>query len=102
MSAYEESEMVCGNCAHWDILNQISVTRHGSYSTITFKAAPCKIDAVEQDAGYDSVTMLGKDGHCRNHAQAWEPSRDFLAERGELDNSVTAGTDYPATMRRVA
>lgn len=93
----------CRTCQHWDTRNETYITARG----ITRTYAPCSVNAVEADAGPGCIALLGPDSHCQYHAQAWEPSDDYLAELADAQayddnpdryNGVTAGVDYPVTL----
>ena len=82
----DEAEMTCINCAHRDLLHEtiLPVPRSGRISLE--KCAPCRVNAVEPDAG-GCVPMLAEDGHCRFHAAAFRPSEACL---GMLRNAEEA------------
>ena len=93
----------CGNCRHWGWMFEVEVTLpdSGPMGRVSIKLAPCLCRAVEADAGDGAVVLLGPDSHCQSHADAWEPSDDFLDElRDAEDYGVRPGVDFPATLRR--
>jgi len=108
----DESEQVCGNCAHWDTRHMIAVTVSdaGPFGQVSHHMAPCRDNAVEMDAGEGGIPMLAGTSHCLCHRAAFSPSPDFLEEladraaRYDQDayNGVRPGIDCSATLRSVA
>ena len=102
----DESDMICGNCQHWDTRNMIAVTvaDSGPFGRISRKLSPCAVNSIEMDAGTGGIAMLGPDCHCLNHAAAFEPRQEFLDELAERDTpldgmyGITPGVDCPATL----
>lgn len=63
----------CGNCAHWDTASTAAM---GIPPIRRFGICGCM--AIEPDAGHGALVLLGPASDCRQHADAWKPSRDFL------------------------
>lgn len=100
-----DDEKVCGYCAHWDIKGEVRINQYDTQKRFhgSGQYCPCMIDALEPDAG-DSITVTKAGGHCRNHADAWEPSeyikaivRERMTPREEW-LGLTPGIDFPATL----
>lgn len=99
----EERERTCGTCRHWATEFEIAVTLpdNGPFGRVSFRRAPCMKNAVEPDAGFGAVVLLGPDSHCQCHADAWEAADDYLLEQEEAaDYGVIPGVDFPATLSR--
>lgn len=96
-------DKTCSTCAHWGIrfMTTVTVPDSGPLGAVSRQLAPCLCDAVEPDAGFGAVVLLGPESHCRCHLDAWEPSEDFRRELAEeTDYGVRPGVDFPATLQR--
>ena len=95
---------VCGTCRHWGWKFEVGVTLPdaGPLGRVSIKRAPCLIHAVDPDAGFGAVALLGPESHCRCHRNAWEPSDDFCLDDVESPEfyGVRPGVDFPATLCR--
>ena len=99
-------EKICGNCAHWmrsKDRKELITFRDAAGKSVTGMYFPCAVHAVEADAG-DSVALMGERGHCRCHADAFEPADWYLEELREQDTDeaslygLVPGADFPATL----
>lgn len=101
-----QTEHTCGTCRHWGTDYEVSVTvpDNGPFGRVSLRRAPCLCDAVEPDAGYGAVVLLGPDSHCAMHADAWEPLADAEACGDVCEPcavyGVRPGVDFPATLHR--
>ncbi len=98
-----EDDRVCGTCVHYghDLAVNVRLPGGPSPEQSARLLAPCLIRAVEADAGPGATVLLGPESHCHSHADAWEPSEDFLEElRDAEDYGVRPGEDYPFSLRR--
>lgn len=103
-------DKTCGNCCYYGWMFEAVVTvpdRNAEHGLASRKLAPCLWNngagygAVEPDAGFGAVVLLGPESHCRCHADAWQPSEDFRRELAEEnDYGVRPGVDFPATLQR--
>lgn len=102
MFRVHDDERLCGTCAHYGQALAVRVILpEGSPSgSGPCLRAPCLCHAVEPDAGFGAVVLLGPESHCRCHADAWEPSEDFQCELGDDDYGVRPGVDFPYSLRR--
>ena len=100
----EERERACGTCRHWGTDFEIAVTLpdNGPFGRVSFRRAPCLKNAVEADAGFGSIVLLGPESHCQCHADAWEAAAWYREEQEEAaaDYGVIPGVDFPATLYR--
>lgn len=78
---------ICCHCRHWDALHAVMlpIYRDGRLKCHREFAA-CRAGAVEADAG-EALTMMGAYGHCRWHAEAFEPHPDYLFARHEAEHA---------------
>ena len=95
----------CGNCKYWGVQFEVAVTvpDDGPFGRITLRRPPCLCYAVEPDAGYGAVVLLGPESHCRYHADEWEPLDDADADADAetcATYGVRPGVDFPATLHR--
>lgn len=103
---YPDDARVCRNCAHWDTAHEtIAYTRGGLHGIRQIKVCPCRVDAIEPDAGAGAVVLLGPDSHCRLHADAWEAAEEYATEFAAMQdmamyNGVIPGVDFPASLGR--
>lgn len=78
---------VCGNCAHWmrdgGVASGLVEYRDEAGKLTVGRFFPCAVHAVEPDAG-DAIALMGANGHCRCHADAFEPASWYLEELREL------------------
>lgn len=79
-------DRICGNCNHWDTGKSIEIKVDGKPEPF----APCKIGAVEPDAG-QAIVFLGADGNCWLHKDAFEASAEY-EENAKLANDQWART----------
>ena len=96
-------DKACGNCKHWGIrfMTTVTVPDSGPLGAVSRQLAPCLCDAVEPDAGFGAVVLLGPESHCRCHADAWQPAADIDEPSGDGDDyGVRPGVDFPATLQR--
>lgn len=103
MFAISDDDRVCGTCVHYGHALAVTVIlpAGGPFGSGPRRRAPCLIHAVDPDAGYGAVALLGPESHCRCHRNAWEPSDDFLDElEDEDDRGVLPGVDFPYSLRR--
>ena len=98
-----EDDRVCGTCVHYghDLAVNVRLPGGPSPEQSARLLAPCLIRAVEADAGPGATVLLGPESHCYSHADAWEPSEDFLEElRDAEDYGVRPGEEV--TLLRVS
>ena len=74
MLHFSNDERICGTCAHYGQALAVTVllpegSPAGSGPRLR---APCLCHAVEPDAGFGAVVLLGPESHCRCHADAWQ------------------------------
>lgn len=96
-------DKTCGNCKHWGVRFSVLVTvpDSGPLGAVSRQLAPCLCDAVEPDAGFGAVVLLGPESHCRCHADAWESADGFDdGEESPEMYGVRAGVDFPVTLCR--
>ena len=101
----EERERTCGTCRFWGAetyMQTVTLPDNGPFGRVSFRRAPCLKGAVEPDAGFGAIVLLGPDCHCQCHADAWEAADDYLLEQEEADADygVIPGVDFPATLSR--
>ena len=105
---FPAEDHVCENCKHWDIDHESLVTTKGGFwGTTQHRLCPCLADAIEPDAGEGALLLLGPASHCHMHADAWEPSEEYMVDHAAREdmaayNGVMAGFDCPATLHRTA
>ena len=102
MLHFSNDDRVCGTCAHYGQALAVTVILPdgcpaGSGPRLR---APCLRHAVEPDAGYGAVVLLGPESHCRCHADAWQPADADEPSDGNDDYGVRPGVDFPWTLRR--
>lgn len=104
-------DKLCGTCRFWckDLAVDIKVPAYAPHEgrLVTIRCAPCRCNAVEPDAGFGAVVLMGPESHCQSHADAWEPVENDYAEPesvydgyGENDFGCVPGVDFPATLSR--
>lgn len=77
---------ICMNCAHWDLANAVQLPVYQKGKLVFHREyAPCKVNAVEADAG-ECLPMMGAHGHCQWHEEAFTPAADFLAFEHEAEH----------------
>ena len=102
MLHFSNDDRVCGTCVHYGQALAVTVilpdgSPAGSGPRLR---APCLRHAVEPDAGFGAVVLLGPESHCRCHADAWQPADADEPSDGNDDYGVRPGVDFPWTLRR--
>ena len=102
MFRFAHDERVCDTCAHYGRTLAVTVilpdgSPAGSGPRLR---APCLRHAVEPDAGFGAVVLLGPESHCRCHADAWQPADADEPSGDNDDYGVRPGADFPWTLRR--
>ena len=103
MLHFSNDERICGTCAHYGQALAVTVllpegSPAGSGPRLR---APCLCHAVEPDAGFGAVVLLGPESHCRCHADAWQAAEDMDEPSDDGDDyGVRPGADFPWTLRR--
>lgn len=94
---------ICLNCAHWDLANAVQLPVYQKGRLVFHREfAPCKVNAVEADAG-DCLPMMGEHGHCRFHEDAFRPAPDYLTFQHEVEtqnDGLPVMQDDPANYGR--
>jgi hypothetical protein len=104
---YPTEAQTCLNCRHWDLDHEAIITLNEHGRTRQHKVCPCLADAVNAEAGYGAIVMLGPESDCLSQDMAWEPCPEFMAEYHAEQEArwdmaayygVKAGIDFPATL----
>lgn len=109
---YPLEDQVCGNCAHCE--QELNLTlpvkgRRANAGPETRTWHVCAVAALEPDIS-GAVALVSAWSHCRDYADAWKPSEDYLndvdaraaaeecAADRDKDNGVIPGVDCPGTL----